>query len=305
MNTSVRELSHLVKEFLDHEWNGSSPLLVAYSGGPDSKALLYAALEWGKTSFHVVHVDHGWREESREEQGLLAREIEALGLQFHCTRLAPTRTEEEARTLRYTYFWQLQQRLSCQALLLGHHADDLAETVLKRIFEGAHLHSLTGMRRIAKWAELPLWRPLLSITRATIEDWLQEHRLSALNDRTNQDPRFLRARMRTQLLPFLNKTFGKNIARNLLMLSERSQELREYLHQQNQNRIVRGSFGIWIDGTELPRIELRALIQQEISLPRSVLESILDWIEQKVPRRTLTAARRRLFLDRGHLFFLN
>lgn len=286
MKKSVNELSCVVKDFLETAWDGTSPLLVAYSGGPDSKALLYAAIDWGKAPIHVAHADHGWRKESGEEANLLRVEVDALGLPFHSIRLAPSHSENEARDLRYRYFRELRKALPYQAILLGHQADDLAETVLKRVFEGAHLTSLSGMRPIFSLEDLVLWRPLLSVSRAVIEEWLKERGLDCFRDSTNDDPRYLRARMRSELLPFLNEKFGKNISENLRVLSERSFELQQYFQEQNRGVAVENELGFWVEGASLPRIRLRALLQEclkkeKIILTRSILEGFLDWIEQK------------------------
>ena len=64
-----------VAQFLGAHWDGASPLLLGYSGGPDSKALLYALLEVGCNALQVAHVDHGWREESRGEAEAIRSEI--------------------------------------------------------------------------------------------------------------------------------------------------------------------------------------------------------------------------------------
>jgi tRNA(Ile)-lysidine synthase len=303
MRSSVKELSSVVKKFLEKEWDRKSPLMIAYSGGPDSKALLYAALDWGRASIHVAHVDHGWRIESGQEALDLEREIKSLGLNFHTSRLEETKTEEEARVARYAYFQRLREKIPYQALLLGHQAGDLAETVLKRIFEGAALTALTGMRPVSFFEGIELWRPLLSISRETIQEWLEEKKLPFLSDRTNEDPKFLRGRMRKELLPFLNQTFGKNISRNLLQISERSQELRDYFSVNHEKRLSEGPFGFWLDGTSLARVELRALIQQKITLPRSIVEQLIDWVEKKEKRKTLSAGNYRILSDNGFLFF--
>ena len=214
----------IVQVFLDRHWDRYRPLLVAYSGGPDSKALLYAALQT-KVPLHVAHVDHGWREESAQEAASLQREVEGLGLAFHSIRLSSKMTEDEARKSRLAYFCQLIEQFGFQAVLLGHQANDLAETVLKRVFEGAHLTSLKAIQPCALVFGIPLWRPLLTVCRSEIEKWLESRSLRALKDPANADPKYQRARMRTTLLPFLNEQFGKEIFSNLCQLSARSQEL--------------------------------------------------------------------------------
>ena len=258
------------------------PLLLGYSGGPDSKALLYALLDAGITP-HLAHIDHAWRPESAEESRLCKLEVEALGCPFHTIRLdPPPASEEEARDARWNFFRSLFAKIPFQALLLGHQADDLAETVLKRVFEGAHLTSLTAMRETSLRDGITIWRPLLSFTKSDLAAYLAQKQLTPFYDSTNEDPAFLRSRMRHQILPFLNKTFGKQIAGNLCILSQRSAELDDYLQCKIAPLLPQVEAGPW--GLYLRRelfaplhpIEKRALIQELRPLSREEIDSHLD-----------------------------
>jgi tRNA(Ile)-lysidine synthase len=258
------------------------PLLLGYSGGPDSKALLYALLDAGITP-HLAHIDHGWRPESAEEARLSKLEAESLGCPFHTIRLDPPPSNEEAaRDARWNFFRSLFAKIPFQALALGHQADDLAETVLKRVFEGAHLTSLTAMREISTRDGITIWRPLLSFSKRDLTAYLDQKQLTPFYDSTNDDPTFLRSRIRHQLLPFLNKTFGKEIASNLCTLSRRSTELDDYLQSKIAPLLLQVEAGPW--GFYLGRelfaplhpIEKRALIQKLRPLSREEIDSHLD-----------------------------
>ena len=141
-----------VKAFLDSHWKPGSPFLLGYSGGPDSKALLYILLECRKVlplELCLAHVDHGWRKEGREEAEAIAREADKLGLQLFAHRLEaiPNRNiEAEGRKERTCFFQNVYREICAQGLLLAHQADDQAETVLKRLLEGAHLSHWFGDR---------------------------------------------------------------------------------------------------------------------------------------------------------------
>lgn len=312
MRNSLGHIGHVVKSFLDERWDQKSPLLIAYSGGPDSKALLYAAIDWGKAPIHIAHIDHGWREESQSEAEILRKEAEHLGICFHHIRLTQKTTEEEARVCRLDFYRKLIQKFSFQAVLLGHQADDLAETVLKRIFEGAHLPQLGAMRAVTDMEGVTIWRPMLTISKNQIEEWLKSRHLTPLYDPTNQDPRYLRSRMRSELIPWLNQSFGKNVSLNLCRLSERSHEWDEYLAWrigQLQDRLAQGPFGCWIDGQGLHKMELRALLRkmaqkESFVFSNPVLENILLWMEQKIPNRLIRMSQRHIVVDRGHFFLL-
>lgn len=313
MKSSLGHIGHVVKSFLEQHWDKKSPLLIGYSGGSDSKALLYAAIEWGKATIHIAHVDHGWRAESSDEALVLQKEAQRLGIPFHTTRLDQLTTETQARQCRLAFFRSLQEQFSFQATLLGHQADDLAETVLKRLFEGAHLPHLSGMKSNSIIDGVSIWRPLLSISKNEIKRWLMQRRLNALDDASNHDPHYLRSRMRSELLPFLNKSFGKNISKNLAILSERSHELEDYLSHrccQFNHKIVNGPFGCWVDGDGLHRFETRHLLQQVakqegLVFSRAVLESILDAMQQQKANHEVLIQHRTIVVDRGHFFLLS
>lgn len=231
-----------VKNFLSPRICRTRPLLIGYSGGPDSKALLYLLLESRliqPLQLHVAHVDHGWRKESSEEAKRLEHEIEELGLPWHLKTLSfsefsPGNLEEQARKKRLGFFSLLYQELQAQALLLGHHADDQAEVVLKRVFEGASLFSLKGIEQESEVEGMTLWRPLLCIPKKKLVSWISRKKISYLVDPTNDSPEFLRGRMRQKILPFLSNAFGKQIGENLCFLGKEAQQLKEFFACLNQ-----------------------------------------------------------------------
>jgi len=232
------KLGKIVRKAILSRWDRKSPLLLGYSGGGDSKALLYALLEADIREIHLAHVDHGWREESEQEAEQLHLEANALGLVFHTRRLTgrPSRNlEEHGRNARLAFFQELFEKIPFQALLLAHHADDAAETALKRVLEGAHLCHLHGMRQYGRLEGIEVWRPLLKVPKYELTQFIQEKGLSFFVDQTNKDRRFLRGRLRVEIIPFLEAAFGKKICKNLQLLSERSQELQIYLEEKVQN----------------------------------------------------------------------
>lgn len=303
-----------VDEFLKAQWDGDRPLLLGYSGGPDSKALLYSLLEWGVKKLHLAHVDHGWREESAIEAEELRKEAHHLGCPFHSIRLQmPEKGNKEdlARQARLAFFRSLIDLIPCQAVLLAHQADDLAETALKRILEGAHLPNICGMEPVSQYNGMSIWRPLLRVRKETLLHFLAERKLESLWDSTNADPAYLRARMRQKILPFLSASFGKQVEENLIFSAERSEELKNYLDKRIESvKIQKGPWGQFVDLNGMERIEQRHLLQklareESISIPRPVLETILDWVGQQLPSRHLKVQLLDFYIDRGHIFLVN
>ncbi len=220
------------KLFLEKHLNPEKPVLLGLSGGPDSLMLFHLLLEL-RVSYGIAHVDHGWREESHEE----AKQLELLAaknnIPFHLNVLNPKdaigNLEAFCRLERHKFFKRINEEYGYQAVLLGHHADDQAETVLKRVFEGANLAALSGLAPTTCINGLIIWRPLLALRKETILGWLEQKKLTAFEDKTNIDPKFLRARMRTSLIPGLSKEFGKEIAAPLAKMAKESLELKEFL----------------------------------------------------------------------------
>lgn len=308
-NTQKDDIILLVKfvaPFISSRWDQKSPLLLGYSGGPDSKALLYALLEAKIGPIHVAHVDHGWRKESQKEAVEIQKEIERLGLVFHLKTLEASGSKNKecvARDARFAFFESLFEKIPFQALLLGHHKKDLSETVLKRIFEGAHLPFLSGMLPSSQKGILTIWRPLLQHTKEDIFLFLEQKGLHAITDATNFDPAYLRSRLRLELVPMMEKTFGKSLEPNLCILSHRSSELKEYLDRKILGKEGKqGPFGCFVLVGGMERVEARYLLQKMgVSVSREVLEKTLDQALSCIPHRWITD---RIFVDRGIVFFL-
>ena len=180
-------------------------LVVAYSGGPDSTALLHAALTLWPEQVTALHVNHGLRPEAT----LWVRHCE------RCCRAwrVPLRTlgvrvdnrgqglEAAAREARYACFEGELGR--GDVLLLGQHRDDQAETVLLRLLRGAGPEGLAGMPRERALGRARLIRPFLSLPRATLEDYNSAHNLAFVRDPGNADVRHDRAFLRREILPQL------------------------------------------------------------------------------------------------------
>ncbi len=278
--------------------------MLGYSGGPDSKALLYSLIESGVKP-HLAHVDHGWREESRDEADRLGQEAADLGCPFFSVRLDIPKKEDEARKGRISFFQTLFPRY--RALLLAHQADDLAETVLKRVLEGAHLSNLGGMQPVSQQYGMTFWRPFLTLRRSEILSFLDERALTPLIDSSNSDSAYLRSRMRMELFPFLNEKFGKETIPNLTLLSERALELKRYLDGKVEAvPVERGPWGVFVNLNSLERVEQRHLIQkiareESISLSRDAIETILDWVEEGRENVKI----KKIWVDRGRVFFFS
>lgn len=228
----MHRLEKIVKSFQISHNKNEAPLLLALSGGSDSIALFHIFIH-EKIVFHVAHVNHKWRRESDLEEKVLKDLCEKQGIPFHLKRLSPEticgNLEDVCRRERLLFFKELVYQFSLHGVVLGHHLDDQAETVLKRIFEGATLSKLKGLSLQSEFESISLFRPFLKVKKKEILAYLEEKGLSYFVDETNFDTKYLRARMRKEIFPTISKEFGKEVVGSLSRLGDYSEELNEFL----------------------------------------------------------------------------
>jgi tRNA(Ile)-lysidine synthase len=183
-------------------------VIVAVSGGPDSMALLAVLWEVRERlglELVVAGVDHGLRLAANEELALVRARAGALGLPF--ARLSVDVAggkrgpswQDAARRVRLEALEALAVERGAQRIALGHQADDQAETVLFRIVRGTGLPGLAGI----PYRRGPFIRPLLDVRRVEVLRYLHRRSIPFVEDPSNADPRYARARIRHRLLPLL------------------------------------------------------------------------------------------------------
>jgi tRNA(Ile)-lysidine synthase len=190
-------------------------LAVGLSGGADSVALTRALAERSKELglvLHAAHLHHGLRGEEADGDLAFARALAAeLGLPFHEARVdAGTAAkenretiEEAARRLRYGWFRQLMASGEVDAVATAHTRDDQAETVLAKFLRGAWTGGLSGIYPAIEFAEGRILRPMLCVTRAEVEAYLNALGQKWREDSSNSHLTFTRNRIRHELLPLL------------------------------------------------------------------------------------------------------
>ena len=176
---------------------------LAVSGGPDSLAMLLLAHAAIPGTFEAATVDHGLRAESASEAEFVAGVCAALDVPHAILRVevAAGNLQDEARSARYSALagWAAEHGLA--ALATAHHADDQAETVLMRLNRGSGLSGLAGVRPrgTVPGGKLPLVRPLLAWRRSELGAVVARAGIAPVDDPSNADPRFDRARIRAAL----------------------------------------------------------------------------------------------------------
>jgi tRNA(Ile)-lysidine synthase len=207
-------------------------VLVALSGGPDSLALAAAtafeAPRAGLTAGAVI-IDHGLQPGSADVAAAAARQAEVLGLDP--VVVVPVSVggaggpEAAARDARYAALAQAAAETGASAVLLGHTLDDQAETVLLGLARGSGATSLQGMARVTGL----YLRPLLGIRRSSTVQFCQDTGLEPWADPQNTDEAYTRVRVRSTLLPLLERDLGPGIAEALARTADQLREDSEAL----------------------------------------------------------------------------
>lgn len=315
------DLHNTVLDFLSNYLPVEGSFLLALSGGVDSLTLFYLLLELRKVrkfSFEVAHIDHGWRAESQIEATTLQRLCEEKDIVFHLKRLDPKQLsgnlEEECRKARLNFFKKIcKDYPHLQAVMLAHHKDDLAETILKRLFEGAPIHHIHGFCEQGLFEGLALWRPLIPIRKSQLVAWISQKKQPFFEDATNNDPRFLRARLRNTLLPTLTAEFGKEIIDNLCRLGSCSLEIEHFaqaLVQRYPQILCAGPLGKWINYSQIQHLcifEQKMLLKELLkahscALPIHLFETIFKALQQAQANRQFHYREHTFYVDRSHLF---
>lgn len=194
-----------IRQFIVKEGIKGS-LVVAVSGGTDSTALLIALslLREDGVPLVAAHVNHHLRGQDSEDDEAFVRTLcERLGIRLHVAdgTLDPARVREHgveaaAREVRYARLLAIRDSLGASAVATAHQKNDQAETILIRLLTGS---GLAGLRGIHPRRDDGVVRPLLDVPRASIDTFLREQGVVAREDRSNDDPRFLRNRVRATL----------------------------------------------------------------------------------------------------------
>jgi tRNA(Ile)-lysidine synthase len=187
-------------------------LVLAVSGGPDSTALMALAARWRASlrrgpRLVAVTVDHGLRPGTAREARAVKRLAQQIGVEHRTVRwLGPkpaTGIQEAARDHRYRLLAAVARRVGARHVLTAHTRDDQAETVLFRLARGSGLTGLAGMTRITACEQVVVVRPFLGLAKSRLVATLEAAGLNYVEDPSNADPRFARARLR-RIMPALS-----------------------------------------------------------------------------------------------------
>lgn len=253
-------------------------LLLAVSGGQDSLCLLTILLDlvprW-QWQLYVLHCDHRWTAQETAVAAAVQAYVEGLGVPIAiATAETIQRDEAGARTWRYAQLATWAAAWHCSAVVTGHTASDRAETVLHNLLRGATsqgLGSLTAQRPLTGTASSPrLVRPLLGVYRHETAAFCTAQQLPVITDPFNHDLHYRRARLRHELLPYLQQHFNPQVEialnRSASVLADES----AYLEHQCEP--------LWQQyyRPQPPRLPQSLLQQQHLALQRRLLWRLLS-----------------------------
>ena len=258
-------------------------VIIGVSGGSDSMALLHILAEI-RPSLHciAVYVDHGLRPNETEEEIITVRSAALrLGAVFHnetadvgeYAAIKGCSLEEAARTLRYRIFERLRRQYTAVAIAVAHTADDQVEEFFVRLCRGSGLKGLSGMAV----RNGSIIRPLLHEKKQTLRAYLEGKNISCCFDSSNDDRRFLRNRVRLDLLPELEQHFNPAIRQTVLQTMDILRQEDDLLHDLTE-KVLQSIHQLQSSDTpaisQQREISLTLLKAEHPALQRRILEKL-------------------------------
>lgn len=198
-----------VKQFIEHQQliPSKGAVIVALSGGRDSVALLHILDKLGYSCIAAHCNFHLRSEESMRDQQFVTDLCQQQNIPLHIQSFNTTKYANEkhisiemaARELRYRWFHNLSQSLHIPHIAVAHHRDDSIETILLNLIRGTGIQGLRGICP----KNNQVVRPLLCLTQAEVDQYIQEHNLQYVDDSTNQETTFRRNKIRHEIIPLL------------------------------------------------------------------------------------------------------
>lgn len=242
-------------------------IIVAVSGGADSVCLL-DVLNYLKRRLRlflvVAHVNHGIRgKESDNEAHFVRLKSYHFNLPFEqlsisvpsIAREKNLSIEQTGRILRYQFFKDLLKKYQAQKIALGHHMDDQVETILMRMIRGSGLQGLRGIPQVRSH----FIRPLIESSRSEIEAYCHRCKIQYCVDSSNKEPKYLRNKIRHQLIPLLTEQYNSSVIRHLIQLQTIVQDELNFLEditKQFYLKVIKKElpFGIVLDNQKLSNL---------------------------------------------------
>lgn len=232
MNLLIGELSKQIEENALQD----KAFLIGFSGGVDSTALLHLFVQLQKRyhfPLRAIHIHHGLSQNADQWLSHCQQVCSQLDVPFLAQKVklaTATNIEAEARIARYQAIREILQ--PNEILVTAHHLDDQCETFFLALKRGSGVKGLAAMPVRSQLFSVPVFRPLLTITRSQLEQYITEQQLVTIFDESNDDVRYERNFLRRDVLPLLKQRwqhFDRAVARSAQLCAEQEQLLQELL----------------------------------------------------------------------------
>jgi tRNA(Ile)-lysidine synthase len=284
------------------------PVIVGFSGGSDSVALLTVLRQLGYSCV-AAHCNFHLREEEADRDESFAKHFaDSVNVPFYktdfntrqCASEKHISIEMAARELRYRWFEEVREHLEAQAVAVAHHKDDNVETFLINLIRGTGIKGIRGMKPKNGF----IIRPLLAVGKKEIRKWLEAEHLAYVTDSSNFSEVYTRNFIRLNVLPLLeeiNPSVREAIARTSGHLSA-VETIYQFVIEKARTEVLQDNNRICI--AELLQFPSPETILYELLTPfhftRFVAENIFAALE-KTPGKVFYSSTHQLVKDRTHL----
>lgn len=226
--------------------NFPNRVIIAVSGGVDSMALLFLSLKFcqkNNIELIAVTIDHKMRKESAKEAKFVAKICQENHIEHHILNnnlfIPKSNIESNLREIRYNLLSDFAQKYDIENILVAHHQQDIAENFLIRLFRGSGIDGLSSMKKVSKLKNINLVRPLLDCSKEDLRQYLSQNNIGYIEDKTNEDQKFLRNKIRAFLNEFDNKEIinqrisraSANILENRKIIEKLIDEKSHYIYE--------------------------------------------------------------------------
>ncbi|MEN8427688.1 tRNA lysidine(34) synthetase TilS [Acinetobacter schindleri] len=281
------------------DFPAETKFLIGCSGGVDSMLLLHLMFFLCPEKIRAIYVDHQLQSGSAEWGRFVQHECQKLSIPciVQPVKVTQGNLENQAREARYQAY--LKHLQSNEILVLAHHQQDQAETLMLRLLSGAGVDGLSAMKRVDIREDLTIWRPLLDISREQICQWAADLNIQNIEDPSNQNNDYDRAWARQILWPLLSERFSKMqaaLARTTDLMQDAQEILQDVLRQDTavciQDNILdlskfselslarqRQLLSNWMkgEGQYRPALDMVQRLQREVIHARTDAQAALHW----------------------------
>lgn len=281
----AKKLEKFVHDIFSKYLSKNDTIIAGISGGPDSIFLLKFLAEF-QAKIIVAHLNHNLRKESKNDEKFIKDFTDKLSnnsisdqktsptISFHSksvdikkiSKKSKKGIEETGRSERYKFFNNLAKKYNAKFIITAHHADDNLETILLNLTRGATLQGLAGMKTL----DQNLLRPLLSITKIQIQDYLKYKRIPYLIDKSNFTDDYNRNLIRNRAIPHFKK-INPNIALTIAANTQNLREIQDYLNQQAQTWLKHHNPKNKLRPKVMPVVPAKSLMKLHPALQKTIL----------------------------------